>query len=191
MNIKTYVTEAPKTAFYRGTEKGGVLDSLLTGLEGEMGELQNYVKKINRDRNNVITEEDYDYMREELGDICWYMANIYHNEMSEWQPIQPCWDYAMRSAHTNYRDYKDYSPLQILRYLNQSIASFDYHMDGDFWGAYGDDSFGMEQSLIRILEALIAVANYFDFEIEGIFQSNIDKVQRRMDNKQVTGEWSD
>lgn len=46
------------------------------GLSGEVGELLNYLKKIIRDRNGVVTEEDKSHIIGELGGVLWYVAEL-------------------------------------------------------------------------------------------------------------------
>jgi NTP pyrophosphatase (non-canonical NTP hydrolase) len=46
----------------------------LLGLTGEVGELANKVKKIFRDDNGILTAERRLAIREELGDVLWYLA---------------------------------------------------------------------------------------------------------------------
>lgn len=46
------------------------------GLVNEAGELAGKVKKIFRDKNGVIGEEDRDALKYELGDVLWYLAQI-------------------------------------------------------------------------------------------------------------------
>lgn len=46
------------------------------GLVGEAGEIANKVKKIIRDCGGVLEEERAEDIRKELGDVCWYMAQM-------------------------------------------------------------------------------------------------------------------
>ena len=46
------------------------------GLVNEAGELAGKVKKIFRDKQGVITPEDRDALKYELGDVLWYLAQI-------------------------------------------------------------------------------------------------------------------
>lgn len=46
----------------------------LLGLAGEVGELVNKVKKIFRDDAGILTEERRQAIRDELGDVLWYLA---------------------------------------------------------------------------------------------------------------------
>jgi NTP pyrophosphatase (non-canonical NTP hydrolase) len=46
------------------------------GLTNEAGEVAGKVKKIFRDKNGVIGEEDRQALKGELGDVLWYLAQI-------------------------------------------------------------------------------------------------------------------
>lgn len=46
------------------------------GLANEAGEVAGKVKKIFRDRGGNISEEDRDALKQELGDVLWYLAQI-------------------------------------------------------------------------------------------------------------------
>jgi len=46
------------------------------GLANEAGEVAGKVKKIFRDKNGEISEEDRQALKGELGDVLWYLAQI-------------------------------------------------------------------------------------------------------------------
>lgn len=46
------------------------------GICGEAGEIAEKMKKIVRDKNGVISEEDKVLMAKELGDVLWYLARF-------------------------------------------------------------------------------------------------------------------
>lgn len=46
------------------------------GLANEAGELTGKIKKIFRDKAGVITAEDREALKYELGDVLWYLAQI-------------------------------------------------------------------------------------------------------------------
>jgi len=46
------------------------------GMVNEAGEVAGKVKKIFRDRGGEITESDREALKQELGDVLWYMAQI-------------------------------------------------------------------------------------------------------------------
>ncbi len=46
------------------------------GLTNEAGEVAGKIKKIFRDHNGVITPEDREALKHELGDVLWYLTQI-------------------------------------------------------------------------------------------------------------------
>ena len=64
---------ARKTAVY----KENIQDFYsFLGISAEVGELLNRIKKVHRDRNGEFDDDDFDYIRKELGDILWYLSDI-------------------------------------------------------------------------------------------------------------------
>ena len=52
------------------------------GICGEAGEVAEKVKKIIRDKNGVVSEEDKTEIAKELGDVLWYLA-VFAHEMGK------------------------------------------------------------------------------------------------------------
>src|SRR3954462_8772081 len=73
-NFSTYQRESRKTWNLVHTDHAIVYPTL--GLVNEAGELAGKVKKIFRDKSGVISEEDRQALKYELGDVLWYMAQI-------------------------------------------------------------------------------------------------------------------
>lgn len=72
MNFEEYQSEASKTALY--PRRMSNLEYPTLGLAGEAGEVANIVKKIQRDNEGIITDETRDKLRDELGDVLWYIS---------------------------------------------------------------------------------------------------------------------
>ncbi|MBQ3280665.1 nucleoside triphosphate pyrophosphohydrolase family protein [Candidatus Saccharibacteria bacterium] len=53
----------------------GFVEKVL-GLTGEAGETADKIKKILRDKDGVVTDEDRSAIAKELGDVLWYLASI-------------------------------------------------------------------------------------------------------------------
>lgn len=53
----------------------GFIEKVL-GLVGEAGETADKVKKVLRDKDGVVSEEDKKEIAKELGDVIWYVASI-------------------------------------------------------------------------------------------------------------------
>jgi NTP pyrophosphatase (non-canonical NTP hydrolase) len=69
-----YQRESRKTWSLIHTDHPIVYPTL--GLVNEAGEVAGKVKKIFRDKNGVISEEDREALKQELGDVLWYLAQI-------------------------------------------------------------------------------------------------------------------
>lgn len=72
MNFEDYQTEAKQTALYPNRLNN--LEYPTLGLAGEAGEVANIVKKIQRDFGGEITEETRAKLKDELGDVLWYIS---------------------------------------------------------------------------------------------------------------------
>jgi NTP pyrophosphatase (non-canonical NTP hydrolase) len=73
MDFTEYQREATKTAIYP-KEKG--LEYTALGLCSEAGEVAGKVKKIIRDKDGIVSEEDSIELAKELGDCIWYCAAL-------------------------------------------------------------------------------------------------------------------
>src|SRR5881628_3309984 len=72
MKFEEYQTEARSTALYPRRMEN--LEYPTLGLAGEAGEVANIVKKIQRDHGGVITDETRGKLKDELGDVLWYIS---------------------------------------------------------------------------------------------------------------------
>ena len=72
MKFEQYQTAAKQTALYPNRLKN--LEYPTLGLAGEAGEVANIVKKIQRDCGGVITDEVRAKLKDELGDVLWYIS---------------------------------------------------------------------------------------------------------------------
>lgn len=72
MTFEEYQSEASQTALYPNRMQN--LEYPTLGLTGEAGEVANIVKKIQRDHGGVITEEIRGKLKDELGDVLWYIS---------------------------------------------------------------------------------------------------------------------
>lgn len=73
-DFNTYQTESRKTWSLIHTDHAIVYPTL--GLVNEAGEVAGKVKKIFRDKGGVIGEADREALKQELGDVLWYFAQI-------------------------------------------------------------------------------------------------------------------
>ena len=74
MTFNDYQAETNKTAIY--PNKGNNVVYPVLGLAGETGEVADKIKKIWRDKNNIISDEDKLEIKKEMGDILWYLSQL-------------------------------------------------------------------------------------------------------------------
>ena len=72
MKFEEYQANASQTALYPNRLKN--LEYPTLGLAGEAGEVANIVKKIQRDFGGKITDEIRTKLKDELGDVLWYIS---------------------------------------------------------------------------------------------------------------------
>jgi len=72
MKFEEYQRQAKQTALYPNRLKN--LEYPTLGLAGEAGEVANIVKKIQRDFGGEITPEIRAKLKDELGDVLWYIS---------------------------------------------------------------------------------------------------------------------
>jgi NTP pyrophosphatase (non-canonical NTP hydrolase) len=72
MKFEEDQSEASQTALYPNRLRN--LEYPTLGLTGEAGEVANIVKKIQRDFGGQITDEIRGKLKDELGDVLWYIS---------------------------------------------------------------------------------------------------------------------
>ncbi|MBR3328969.1 nucleoside triphosphate pyrophosphohydrolase family protein [Candidatus Saccharibacteria bacterium] len=78
MEFDDYQKKAKKYDFFEATadlKSVGFIEKIL-GLVGEAGEAADKIKKILRDKDGVVSDEDKELVIKELGDTLWYIAGI-------------------------------------------------------------------------------------------------------------------
>ncbi|MCD9186853.1 MAG: nucleoside triphosphate pyrophosphohydrolase family protein [Pyrinomonadaceae bacterium] len=72
LSFEEYQSEAKQTALYPNRLSN--LEYPTLGLAGEAGEVANIVKKIQRDHGGTVTDETRARLKDELGDVLWYIS---------------------------------------------------------------------------------------------------------------------
>lgn len=72
LTFEEYQRQASETAKY--PKRLNNLEYPTLGLAGEAGEVANVVKKIQRDFGGILTEEIRSKLKDELGDVLWYIS---------------------------------------------------------------------------------------------------------------------
>ena len=78
MDFNTYQEKAAKYDLFKPTStlKEVAFTEKVLGLVGEAGETADKIKKILRDKDGIVSDEDKDLIVKELGDTMWYIAAI-------------------------------------------------------------------------------------------------------------------
>lgn len=78
LTFDEYQMGAASTAVHPGALEGGTeaFVYLALGLNGEAGEVAEKIKKILRDKNGVMDENDRALIAKEIGDVLWYAARL-------------------------------------------------------------------------------------------------------------------
>jgi NTP pyrophosphatase (non-canonical NTP hydrolase) len=74
MNFSDYQTRSRATAKYPVIGHGVIYPTL--GLTNEAGEVAGKIKKIFRDKDGVISAEQREALKAELGDVLWYISQV-------------------------------------------------------------------------------------------------------------------
>ena len=74
ISLELYQDAALQTAIY--PDIGDNVRYPALGLAGEIGEICNKIKKIERDQEGVVTQDTIDSLAAELGDVLWYVAAL-------------------------------------------------------------------------------------------------------------------
>ncbi len=73
MTLDEYQEQALTTVLSTGDDFKDLLHWVL-GLNGEAGEVAEKIKKIIRDKNSIVSDEDKKELAKEIGDVLWYLA---------------------------------------------------------------------------------------------------------------------
>jgi NTP pyrophosphatase (non-canonical NTP hydrolase) len=74
MDFSEYQAKSRRTAKYPAVGHPVVYPTL--GLTNEAGEVAGKIKKIFRDKSGIITADDREALKGELGDVLWYLAQV-------------------------------------------------------------------------------------------------------------------
>ena len=76
MTLDEYQQEALVTAVFHDEFKD--IAHWVLGINGEAGEIAEKLKKIIRDKNGALSDDDKHEIAKEIGDVLWYLAVLSH-----------------------------------------------------------------------------------------------------------------
>lgn len=74
MTFNEYQIKAKETAIFPDEENRFIYATL--AMMGEAGEVSEKIKKIWRDKGKVVSDQDREEIKKELGDVLWYMSQL-------------------------------------------------------------------------------------------------------------------
>ena len=74
MTFNDYQAKTNKTAIY--PDRGHNFVYPVLGMLGEAGEVAEKIKKVWRDKNNIVSDEDKLEIKKEMGDVLWYLSQL-------------------------------------------------------------------------------------------------------------------
>ena len=193
MNLTEYQEKARSTAIYLDIENSKIIYPAL-GIIGECGEVAEKVKKLIRDDENNLTSYRKMAIAKELGDCCWYLANICCDVDLELNMM-----YEMRGYSTIHKIHKLTLP-QLVFYMNRCANSIAELLE--FWyydnkrSPYtdGENAFKTDHKsqicphVSQIVTCIEEIAKRCDFTLQEIYVANIKKLLDRKERDVLKGE---
>ena len=145
------------------------------GLIGEMGELSEKFKKVLRDNNGAMSQDRIDGIIGELGDLCWYLFQIYSELKIDLQN-----NYTEMSIDKN----KLNSTLSVLVAINccvSDIAIYCLSSNKTLIGELTNNA----NTLISLIKEVCRLCNV---SIEEVMDYNIKKLQDRLKRGVIKGD---
>lgn len=186
MNLSEYQEKARSTAVYTDIENISPLYPTL-GLIGECGEVAEKIKKLFRDDGGNITAERAIAVSKELGDCCWYLANICCDADIELEIMN-----TMKKSSDVHMLHSLELPRLVL-YLNRHanlVAEIleQWHISGTLHPITSNKFISFTQFLSRIIACIDEIASRFEFTLEQIYTDNIDKLFSRQKRGTLHGD---
>lgn len=75
IDFKTYQSKAKETSQNTIIGNNSLMYPIL-GLIGETGEIAEKIKKIYRDKDGLFSNEDFELLKKEIGDVLWYISEL-------------------------------------------------------------------------------------------------------------------
>lgn len=186
MDLCEYQMRARSTAIYLDIKDSRMMYPAL-GLIGECGEVAKKIKKLIRDDGGDMTEERKCAIAKELGDCCWYLANICCDTNHDLIMMHD-----MRRASTVHQ-VRGLSLPQLVFQMNRhatAVATMleDWYYKHDSRLNERDQYTELPGHLTHIITCINEIARRCDFTLEDICIINIKKLSTRKEKGTLKGE---
>lgn len=186
MNLAEYQKKARSTAIYADKQNTRMVYPAL-GLVGECGEVAEKIKKLIRDDDGQITQKRADAVAKELGDCCWYLANIAVETNLELEMM-----YSMRGA-SNVQRVRRLDLPRLVLHMNRHAIDVATALEAWLYtnGGRAEHQYQyieIPQHITSILACIEEMAHRFGFTLEEIYVANIDKLAGRKKRGKLQGD---
>lgn len=185
MDLCEYQKRARDTAIYLEIDNTKMLYPAL-GIIGECGEVAEKVKKLIRDDNGNMTPERKTAIAKELGDCCWYLANICCDTNLDLDMV-----YKMKGFSLTHQIRKLTFP-QLVLHMNKyaSIVAEILQEWHYVHKCHHNESFRfvhLPLHLSHIIVCIEEIARRCDFTLEDVYTTNIAKLADRKRRNVIKG----
>lgn len=186
MDLCEYQKTARSTAIYLDAGNNKMIYPAL-GIIGECGEVADKIKKLIRDANWEMKPDRMTAIVKELGDCCWYLANICCDTGLDLSMM-----YEMRGASVT-QLVRGLTLPQLIFHMNRhasSLAEFlecwYYQYDCNLRESYR--FIELPKHLSHIITCIEEIGRRYDFTLEDIYTANIEKLLSRKERGILTGD---
>jgi len=177
MDLKEYQQKARNTAIYLEIENSKMLYPAL-GLVSECGEVAGKVKKLIRDANWNMSPDRAEAIAKELGDCCWYLANICCDTNLELNMM-----YEMRGCSI-VNQIRKLSLPRLIIHMNYHAVMAAKALERWYYDHNGHMSASTQyvqipQHLSHIIVCVEKIANKCNYTLEEVYAANIQSLSGR------------
>ena len=172
LDLGRYQRRARKTSVYTPVQGGDAITTPMLGLIGETGEVVSELKKRAREGSSYVGFRDR--LREELGDLLWYAADVARRrglDLSELHTAR-----APDEQPANLGDWIR-PALSLAEQMGQASTAYRELLDGRRTDQQFDAALG--DSLRALMTDLHHLAGQQGMSLDNIAEANLDKVSRR------------
>lgn len=186
MDLYEYQERARSTAIYLEVEGSRILYPAL-GLVGECGEVVDKIKKLIRDANWDMTDDRKDAISKELGDCCWYLANICADTNHDLSMV-----YEMK-GYFILHEIRSLPLPRIVLHMSRHASLIATYLEDWYYNRGGHiacrgNYTELPQSLSHVITCIEEIARRCDLTLEDIYITNIEKLASRKERDVLKGE---
>lgn len=193
MNLSEYQAKARETAIYTEvkeniypTQSSNIIYPAL-GLVGECGEVAEKIKKLIRDDKGIMSPDREIAIAKELGDCCWYLANICCDTNLDLKMIHD-----MRGSSIQQRT-RQFDYYQLILCMNRHTTGVVTALEHLYYDSKGNLSAmskytEIPQHMSHILACIEEFARRLNLTLENIYTANLEKLAGRKNRGTLRGD---